>query len=559
MPILYESNPNKFALLESYFISHHEISKETEPIFSLRDMDFRFNPISRLFIIVKKINHQAKYLHKNSRRIKGIILIGMYRIPLMKRLISTLKNDRFSVLIVLTAIFGQLCLGGCRINNNSVGNPPVIPDAPTARDFTLTFLNRKYSLALPGGEASWDVIDLILDEDASSEAYLYSNGGISVVISYPKSNPVERVFNIAVRNQDNSFNWNGLLDASGHVREITLEMATNTPIPTATMPPSQTPFPTSTMIPTSTLHPTFTPTPYPTQTATSTPDPCNWASFVGDITIPDGTTMAPGTTFTKIWRIKNVGSCTWNQEYDLVFVRGDRMDAPESLPIPRLVTPGDSVDLAITMRAPQRYGDYRGFWMLQSPSGDRFGLGPAANLTFWTSLTVLETFSDYRYDFTLNICSAIWRSATGRLNCTNTTDSPDGYIRLLENPTLESGRENEAALWMHPNETRYGWIDGTYPYYSVALGDRFKSAVGCLADYGSCNLYFYLDYEDVDGRINRLGRWQEVYDGAITEIDIDLSNLAGVSVRFILGVESNIQDSEDAQGFWLLPRIENPE
>ena len=83
--------------------------------------------------------------------------------------------------------------------------------------------------------------------------------------------------------------------------------------------------------------------------------------------------------------------------------------------------------------------------------------------------------------------------------------------------------------------------------------------IGCLAGYGSCNITFYLDYEDTDGRIYRLGRWQEVYDGSITEIDIDLSNLAGRSVRFILGVESNNQDGGDAQGIWLLPRIENPD
>ena len=467
------------------------------------------------------------------------------------------KNHKFLILLILVAIFSQLWLGSCRFFDSTEATPPVIPDGPTARDFTLIFLNRKYNLPLPGNETSWEVVNLILDENAASQAYIYTNSEISLTISFPKSNPAERVFNITVRNQDNSFNWNGLLDANGQMMEITVEIETETPTTTATIPPSPTPLPTSTTIPTSTLIPTFTPTPFPTWTATSTPDPCNWASFEGDITIPDGTTLASGTTFTKIWRIKNVGSCTWNQDYDLIFVRGDRMNAPQSLPIPRNVPPGDTIDLTVSMRAPQRNGDYRGFWMLQTPNGDRFGLGPAANLTFWVNISVLESFGDYRYDFTLNICSAIWRSNSGRLTCTNTTDSPDGYVRLLENPVLESGKENEDALWMHPNENLYGWIDGTYPYFAVAEGDRFRSAIGCLEGYGSCNLYFYLDYEDVNGRINRLGRWLEVYDGSITKIDIDLSDLAGISVRFILGVESNIQDTDDAQGFWLLPRIEN--
>src|SRR5512143_3278895 len=38
---------------------------------------------------------------------------------------------------------------------------------------------------------------------------------------------------------------------------------------------------------------------------------CDWAQFVADVTVPDGTSYAPGTTFTKTWRLKNIGSCTW--------------------------------------------------------------------------------------------------------------------------------------------------------------------------------------------------------------------------------------------------------
>ncbi len=471
----------------------------------------------------------------------------------------------FKCLIIL--LLGTILLAGCSgilnankdLDGSTIVNPPVIPDAVTARDFILNFLNRKYELPLPGSGSTWELDDLIKDQDAPSQAYLYSNGAISVFVSFPKADPEERLFNITVRQQGPVFEWNGLLDANGKITEITVKLATATPTAVPTEQPCETPTPTPTTIPTLTLTPSTTPPPTPTHTNTATPDPCNWASFEGDITIPDGTSLAPGTEFTKIWRIKNVGSCTWTQDYDLVFVRGDQMEAPQTVPIPRQVAPGESIDLAVPMRAPQRVGDYQGFWILRTPSGEQFGLGVAANLTFWASITVLETSGDYRYDFSLNICSAIWRSASVRINCTNTTDTPDGYVRLLENPALETGKDNENALWLHPNEALYGWIDGTYPYFTVKDGDRFKSSVGCLDGYGACNLSFYLDYEDVDGSIYPLGRWQEVYDGKITRLDIDLSSLVGRSVRFILGVEANIQDTEDAQGFWLLPRIENPD
>jgi len=35
---------------------------------------------------------------------------------------------------------------------------------------------------------------------------------------------------------------------------------------------------------------------------------CNWAQFVTDVTVPDGTYLAPGTTFTKTWRLKNIAA-----------------------------------------------------------------------------------------------------------------------------------------------------------------------------------------------------------------------------------------------------------
>ncbi|PIU90073.1 MAG: hypothetical protein COS63_04110, partial [Anaerolineae bacterium CG06_land_8_20_14_3_00_57_67] len=49
---------------------------------------------------------------------------------------------------------------------------------------------------------------------------------------------------------------------------------------------------------------------------------CDWAQFVADITVPDGASFAPGAAFTKTWRLKNIGTCTWTTSYALVFVSG---------------------------------------------------------------------------------------------------------------------------------------------------------------------------------------------------------------------------------------------
>lgn len=121
----------------------------------------------------------------------------------------------------------------------------------------------------------------------------------------------------------------------------------------------------------------FTNTPPPAGTATTTSTPqiintntpsasattnCNLAQFVTDVTIPDGTIMAPNQAFTKKWRIRNIGSCVWNG-YNLVFDSGDSMGGPASKAI-AAVNPGQEVDLEVALTAPAAPGGYKGYWRI---------------------------------------------------------------------------------------------------------------------------------------------------------------------------------------------------
>ena len=38
------------------------------------------------------------------------------------------------------------------------------------------------------------------------------------------------------------------------------------------------------------------------------------ASFVRDVNYPDGTYVVPGTSFTKTWRLRNVGTQAWTKD-----------------------------------------------------------------------------------------------------------------------------------------------------------------------------------------------------------------------------------------------------
>lgn len=143
--------------------------------------------------------------------------------------------------------------------------------------------------------------------------------------------------------------------------------------------PTQTPIPaTVTPIPS-------TSTPLPTATAVSY---CDWITFVKDVTIADGTKFAPGETFIKTWRLKNRGTCTWTSDYMLVFTSGDSMGSTTAVRLPGNVAPGQTVDVSVMLTAPNKRGDYIGYWMLRNPSGVLFGYGDKVNQAFYVDIAV---------------------------------------------------------------------------------------------------------------------------------------------------------------------------
>ena len=109
------------------------------------------------------------------------------------------------------------------------------------------------------------------------------------------------------------------------------------------------------------------------------------AEFIKDVTYPDGTYVVPGTTFTKTWRLRNVGTQAWNTGTKLVFISGDPMAAVGGS-IPYYVAPGNSVDVSVRLTAPANGGSVTGSWMLQAPDGTLFGVGCNGQTPIWVSV-----------------------------------------------------------------------------------------------------------------------------------------------------------------------------
>lgn len=96
------------------------------------------------------------------------------------------------------------------------------------------------------------------------------------------------------------------------------------------------------------------------------------STYVSDVTIPDGTVLAPGAAFVKTWKLQNIGTTSWNTSYTLVFISGDQMGTVASVPLTQSVAPGQQVDVSVNMVAPSTAGKYQGYWKMKNASGQLF-------------------------------------------------------------------------------------------------------------------------------------------------------------------------------------------
>lgn len=118
---------------------------------------------------------------------------------------------------------------------------------------------------------------------------------------------------------------------------------------------------------------------------------CKMIRFVKDVTIPDGTEVAPGAAFTKTWRIRNEGgSLIASVSPQLIFKKGDKMGAPNFISLQPLAL-NQEVDVSIPMVAPTEPGKYVGVWQICGPWGKRIGQNLKIKIRVLSSSSEEET------------------------------------------------------------------------------------------------------------------------------------------------------------------------
>ncbi len=310
-----------------------------------------------------------------------------------------------------------------------------------------------------------------------------------------------------------------MLSACNGVSSVPMEntqqsatVTVNTPVPSETMEPTATEIVTETAV---------------TQSAQC----MDSALFVSDVSIPDGTVMSDSVAFVKTWRVKNTGTCTWNNSYSLVFTDGTLMMPVDRVPITATVTPGQTIDLSLDMTSPIYPGAYESDWKFQSPDGSRFGVGKKDS-PLWVKITIgsvqpynviagyvyMDLNDNQRYDYTDDQLMANRTVQLQRGNCTQggavlttAVSGSDGRYTLswnfsdtlcvalqgnqvmddvgsvnLTNPNGTTTMIDLRAATPDASITGRVWDDTTEPDGSQQAGEASLSGVNVLIQKGPC-------------------------------------------------------------------------
>jgi len=247
------------------------------------------------------------------------------------------------------------------------------------------------------------------------------------------------------------------------------------------------PFPTKLLTQsTSTPLPSLAITPTPGQvTQTSTPRAlCNQAGAGNpiDITIPDDTVISAGQSFVKTWKLENTGTCTWTTAYSATFFYGDRMGAPDAVPLKGAVSPSQNVEISIEMVAPQSPGSYQGNWKLANPAGNLFGIGPNGNNPFWVRIVVEQNQTTATSIPTQSITSIPTATPTATVT---PTGQVGGVLSPLPGDTIDLdalslNRGNEDLTYA-ADENGYHWLSPQGGALIGVFGNTEPSPASCQA------------------------------------------------------------------------------
>jgi Ig-like domain-containing protein/cysteine-rich secretory family protein len=273
---------------------------------------------------------------------------------------------------------------------------------------------------------------------------------------------------------------------------------------TSTLPPTKPGLTLPTQIP-----PTASPTSDPL-TPNPTPSCRDEAVFVEDVTYPDNTRLTAGEKFTKTWKLQNIGTCTWTG-YTIAFVSGDKMDSPDSLPVPETQA-NATVDVSIDLLAPSEDGTYTGNFELRDADGESIPLGTEP--TFWVKIIVGEEGTSV-YEQTIGNCTYTENPEYVQtlIDLINQARVDVGRAALTVNAQLTEAARAHSLDMACNNFMKHSGSDGSW------TGDRVTSA-GYANPYYLEILAIGLPQDAMNQWRIEKADWSAVLNSRVTEIGV---------------------------------------
>ena len=163
----------------------------------------------------------------------------------------------------------------------------------------------------------------------------------------------------------------------------------------------------------------------------------------------------------------------------------------------------------------------------------------------------------FTYDFVEKASKATWKSSSGKLEWVTAPSSKKGAA-FVGRVWLEDGGVYLDTLSTYPEQVSHGWIQGKYgEFYSesqvtqsrtIRLPEmaKFTAKIGFKRGATATDgVAVALGYIGVDESLVFFDKMDVYYDGALDVYEIDLSDIAGEEVYFILRVETKDSWEQD--------------
>jgi hypothetical protein len=100
---------------------------------------------------------------------------------------------------------------------------------------------------------------------------------------------------------------------------------------------------------------------------------CYSSTFISDVNYPDGSVVQDDVNITKVWSIKNSGTCTWDDGFSLKPISGSAKGTWVIDDDAEFVEPDETVEIGIDLRTPTEGGEWGGCWRMYGDNDQPFG------------------------------------------------------------------------------------------------------------------------------------------------------------------------------------------